>query len=450
MQHVQLNTGTIIEDNYEIQEKIGQGGMGTTYLAKKDDEELVMKLVSLKQVDDWKGIELFEREIKTLKNIDHPNIPDYIDSFETKVDDTSYYVLVQEYAAGKSIQDLVRQGRRFSEDEVSRVLETMLEILDYIHNLNPPIIHRDVNPKNIILTDSGKVYLVDFGAVGSVVQDTIMAGNTFVGTMGYMPQEQYYGKLTPATDLYALGLTCVYMLTGKHPYELETDGLKVEFTGLADISERLCAVVSKMIEPNANDRFQSAKTALDVLLGKVKLQDFETEVTAMCSIIYPVLEDDGAIRLELPKQKGQKIVAAFLIFFSLIWDSFLVTFFGVGAGDFFTLIFMLPFIAVGIGLPLYALYLLFGKEEIRLGKDNLSITRMIFQKTFQKKQIPYKEIRSVAVQETNTKNRNTVYVLKIYTRNDDIAIGSTQASREGLLEEMKNVLETAVRLKTEE
>jgi len=90
-------------------------------------------------------------------------VPSYVDSFSIDIDNDRYFILVQEYIKGKNLKYLVQNGKHFSIEEVKNILRSILEILDYIHNLQPPIIHRDINPNNIIIGDDSKVYLVDFG-----------------------------------------------------------------------------------------------------------------------------------------------------------------------------------------------------------------------------------------------------------------------------------------------
>jgi len=188
-----LKKEDILNNRYKIIRQIGQGGTAKTYLARDSstNKEVVLKVVDMKDLTDWKVLELFKRETKVLKALDHPNIPDYIDNFQINQLENSLFVLVQEFIDGSTIKHLIMSGHRFSNSEIIDILMNLLEILVYIHNLKPAVIHRDINPKNIIITKEGTVFLVDFGAVGSIVRDAQTAGssNTFVGTIGYMAQE---------------------------------------------------------------------------------------------------------------------------------------------------------------------------------------------------------------------------------------------------------------------
>ena len=99
-----------------------------------------------------------------------------------------------------------------NEKEVENIAQQILEILKYLHSLDPPVIHQDIKPRNIIRDDNGKIYLVDFGAVQNIYHNTSMRAKTVFVTYGYMPSEQYRGKAIPATDLYSLGATLLHLL----------------------------------------------------------------------------------------------------------------------------------------------------------------------------------------------------------------------------------------------
>ena len=238
------------------------------------------KVISLKQLQDWKEIELFQREAEILAKLDHPAIPNYIDYFnlETETDKVFYIVLQQ--APGKSLARLTENGWHSTEKEVKNIAQQILEILIYLHSLDPPVIHRDIKPHNLIRSDEGKIYLVDFGAVQNTYYDTLMQGSTVVGTYGYMAPEEFRGKALPATDLYSLGATLLYLLTHRSPAELPQDTLKLDFRNSVDISETFADWLDKILEPDLDDRFASAKVALNKLfvIKRKKQKRFITNV----------------------------------------------------------------------------------------------------------------------------------------------------------------------------
>ncbi|MHC5725246.1 MAG: serine/threonine protein kinase [Nostoc sp.] len=263
----------IIAHQYRILDTLGQGGSGTTYLAQdlKSTQQVALKALSLHRMTDWKMMELFEREAKILSQLNHPGIPEYLGYFQIETLEDRYFYIAQQLAEGKTLAALVESRWRTSEDEVRRIAIQILEILIYLHSLKPPVVHRDIKPQNIIRRDDGQVFLVDFGAVQHTYYTTFMRGSTVVGTYGYMAPEQFRGQAVPATDLYALGATLLFLLTHCSPADLQSDGLKINFRPRVQISEEFADWLEKMLEPDTEDRFSSAQEAWQVLQGKRKL-----------------------------------------------------------------------------------------------------------------------------------------------------------------------------------
>ena len=135
----------------------------------------------------------------------------YLDYFDLDEPDTRGFALVQTYIDAPSLEEVFSSGRRFTESDLREFATSMLDILGYLHSLQPPVIHRDLKPSNILLSNRsgnsiGEVYLVDFGSVqNTVAKDGCTM--TVVGTYGYMPMKQFGGKTVPASDLYSLGAT---------------------------------------------------------------------------------------------------------------------------------------------------------------------------------------------------------------------------------------------------
>ncbi len=271
---IRLKTGDIVENRYTIISLIGQGGFGKTYLAedKTTGSHVALKVLYFSEIENWKKLELFEREISVLQNLDHKFIPNYIDSFETKLDNETLFILVQNYVKGNNLYDYIKSGKKISLEKAISIFEKLLKILKYIHGLNPAIIHRDINPKNIILdeNDDVYVYLVDFGAVGHIVATTIAAArsDTFVGTLGYMPPEQLFGKVTKASDIYSLGVTLLFILTGKEPHEFEMIKLQLDYYSFVSIPEYLNVILDLMLDPEPEDRIADAEEILKLLKNK--------------------------------------------------------------------------------------------------------------------------------------------------------------------------------------
>ena len=168
----------IINDRYSILNKLGQGGSSITYTAidQETEQQVAIKALSLTGLDNWKKIELFEREAKILQQLDHPAIPKYIDYFQIETETEVDFYIVQELAPGQSLAHLVSQGWLPDEKIVKDIAEQILAILVYLQQLTPSVIHRDIKPQNIIYQlDTGKLYLVDSVSYTHLTLPTIYA-----------------------------------------------------------------------------------------------------------------------------------------------------------------------------------------------------------------------------------------------------------------------------------
>ncbi|UNU25029.1 serine/threonine protein kinase [Microcoleus vaginatus] len=260
----------ILAERYRIIGKLGQGGVGITYAAVdlNSNQKVALKALSLRLTTEWKKIELFEREAKTLSGLNHPGIPRYIDYFQVDTSQDRCFYIAQQLAPGKSLAQLIENGWKPNEAQVRHIAYQLLEILAYLQSLLPATIHRDIKPQNIILQKNGRVFLVDFGAVQNTYHHTVTGGSTVVGTYGYMAPEQFRGKAVLSTDLYGLGTTLLFLLTQKFPSDLPRHKLKVKFRDRVSISPEFADWLEKIIEPAIEDRFHSAKNALSALRGE--------------------------------------------------------------------------------------------------------------------------------------------------------------------------------------
>ncbi len=262
--------GDVIRDRYRILEILGQGGNGITYAATdlQQNKKVAVKALSLRHMNDWKQIELFEREAKVLSQLDHVAIPKYFDFFTIDTEEDRAFYIVQELAEGQNLAKLIEAGWRTNEKGVRKIAEQVLNILIYLHGLNPSVIHRDIKPHNLIYGDDGKVSLVDFGAVQDTYRSTMARGSTVIGTFGYMAPEQFRGQAVSATDLFSLGATILFILTHRSPSELPQERLRYDFRSKIKVSEQFADWLQKMVEPDLGDRFASASESLAALQKK--------------------------------------------------------------------------------------------------------------------------------------------------------------------------------------
>src|SRR5579883_1602058 len=272
-----LETQQILHDRYKLKQKLGESAGRQTWLAQdlSSQQKVVVKLLTFNDQLQWENLRLFEREAQVLKQLNHPRIPKYYNYFCID-EQLLWFGLVQEYIPGQSLKELLTQGRVFTEAEVKKIAADVLKILIYLHGLSPPVLHRDIKPSNLLLTEDSQIYLVDFGAV----QDrAAREGATFtvVGTYGYAPLEQFGGRATPASYLYALGATLLHLLTGISPGELPQKDSHLQFAHLVRLHPGFVRYLSQMTEPNLEKRFSHARQALQVL------KDNQTAINALAS-----------------------------------------------------------------------------------------------------------------------------------------------------------------------
>lgn len=294
---VNLEAGQQIKSpwgSYTLIKLAGSGGFGQTFEAVDavSSERVALKVLRMERLEDWKSLELFWREAGALKSLSHPAIPAFLGLFwfdgersyaieaSEQMSDApkGALILAQRFIEGQTLAERIARGLRCTEAEALRILRESLHILDYLHSQHPPVIHRDVTPKNLLLDASGRVCLVDFGAISQGLLQETVGGSTTVGTLGYIPIEQSVGKARPASDLYALGVTMVSLLTGKSPEQLPMDEatskLDLKAAGLEASSPdgaRLISAIDAMIEPLLSARPQRAKDALGLLEGTTQL-----------------------------------------------------------------------------------------------------------------------------------------------------------------------------------
>ncbi|MEM9162378.1 MAG: serine/threonine-protein kinase, partial [Cyanobacteria bacterium P01_F01_bin.4] len=230
---------------------------------------IVLKILAFSYDFDWSWLKLFQREATVLQSLDHPAIPKYLDHFEIDHPDFKGFGLVQSYVDAQSLEDQVKAGRTFNTADIRHIATEMLKILSYLHGRHPAIVHRDIKPSNILLRDHtgnsrGQVYLVDFGSVQNVAT---AEGETFTiaGTYGYAAPEQFSGRASVASDLYGLGATLVYLLTGQHPADLPKRKGRLYFEDKTTLDPHFSRWIATLLEPDVNQRFENAQEALSSL-----------------------------------------------------------------------------------------------------------------------------------------------------------------------------------------
>jgi serine/threonine protein kinase len=271
-------TQELFRDRYEIVRILGRGGFGITYLAKNavlpGQPWCVIKQLSPKVTNTsiWeKAYDRFEKEAQALAKLgSHPQIPMLLDYFE--VNGTFY--LVQEYIHGYNLAFDVKRNGPKKEAEVKQFLQQILPVLEYLHKNQ--VMHRDIKPQNLLRCKYDQRFvLIDFGAVKEELADACEnstndnATGTFVGTIGFAPPEQFSLHSVYASDIYALGMTCLYLLTGKGPLEFTYDHSTDEicWQQTVNVSNSFAKILGKMLKISLKERFQTVnelKRALEL------------------------------------------------------------------------------------------------------------------------------------------------------------------------------------------
>ncbi len=271
----EIASGTFVDSRYIIQRMLGQGGIGRTYLAydtRRFNEPCVLKEFA-PFATDRDGLEkcrdLFKREAKILHKLEHPQIPRFLACFEGE----NRLFLVQEYINGKTYSELLQerqnQGNTFLEKEIIFWLKNLLSVLEYVHQHQ--VIHRDISPDNIMLPEGSNLpVLIDFG-VGKQIAELKEANRTnqigsqsnisLVGKVGYSPHEQIsLGLCSPSSDIYALGVTAIVLLTGKNPSCLiDRYSLDCNWRQYANISDALAQILNRMLADKPKARYQTTQ-----------------------------------------------------------------------------------------------------------------------------------------------------------------------------------------------
>ncbi len=270
-------TTTLLNNRYQVTQVIGAGGFGETFLAE-DTHMPSRRSCVIKQLkpitNDPQTYQMiqqrFEREAATLENLGKNS--DQIPELYAYFSENGQFYLVQEWIHGQTLRQIVQAQGYQSENTVRKILVSLLSVLEYIHSKG--IIHRDIKPDNIILRSlDSKPVLIDFGAVKETIRSVVTSPgyatqSMVIGTPGYMSSEQALGRPVYATDIYSLAMTAIYLLTGKHPHELETQQQTGEILWqhhAPNISPNLAMVLSQAIKPHASDRYTTASKMLYAL-----------------------------------------------------------------------------------------------------------------------------------------------------------------------------------------
>lgn len=291
----------LLKDRYYLLHLIGRGGFGITFLAV--DEHLPSKpKCVIKQFcfpeqhgnSFEKAVDLFRQEAVRLSELQHPQIPQLLEYFEQE----NQLYLVEEWITGQTLAQELQQQGVFSETQIWQLLKDLLPLLQFIHVRE--VIHRDIKPENIMrrssLTGTGNdLVLIDFGVAKHATATALLHTGTTVGSPGYMAPEQMRGKALPASDLYSLGVSCIYLLTGISPldlFDVTSDRWVWRDYILAKdgVSQRLGEILDKLLHDALSQRYKSAAEVLQVFSQPIPKKPVHTLKTS-AGVDYHQLRD---------------------------------------------------------------------------------------------------------------------------------------------------------------
>jgi serine/threonine protein kinase len=390
--------GKILGERYEIQQEFGKKAGRQTLLAKDlvTNGLVVIKLLSFTNDFEWDSLKLFEREANTLKSLSHPQIPRYLDYFEVNLPTIKGFALVQTYIPAQTLEQYLQAGRTFTEAELKEIASSVLSILIYLHGLNPPVIHRDIKPSNILLGERsgnsvGQVYLVDFGSV-QTAKAAEGRTRTVVGTYGYMPLEQFGGRTVEASDLYSLGTTLIYLVTGTHPADLPQQDFRIQFEQAAHCNSGLTTWLKWMTEPSLEKRLTSAEQAL-AALDEMKRQSSRTLIANQRTRIKIQLtkiklnKNEDVLEIIIPPNVSfYKIFKVFCIFSVAIIIILTIS-------SFLSLITIVCFSLYSLCVNIFDL---FGYIRLLIDRQTITLTYKLFGVIFYRRQSSRRDIYSIS------------------------------------------------------
>ena len=303
----------MLNNRYQVIQVLSAGGFGETFLAE-DTYMPSRRRCVIKQLkpiandpQTYKMIQQrFEREAATLEYLGEGS--DQIPKLYAYFSENGQFYLVQEWIDGPTLTEFVKAKGPLNETAVREVLLSLLSVLDYVHSKG--IIHRDIKPDNILLRNlaasstypyqgvvGSKPVLIDFGAVKETIRSVVnspgyLTKSLVIGTPGYMPSEQAVGRPVYASDIYSLGLTAIYLLTGKHPHELETDPHTGEILWqhqASGVSPNLAIILDQAIKPHTSDRYTTASKMLYALQSAASIPPTPTvALSAVAGTTQPI------------------------------------------------------------------------------------------------------------------------------------------------------------------
>ncbi len=265
-----LSPNDLLAGKYKILTEIGRGGMGRVWLAM---DTSLNKQWAVKEIDktsvEYKATVNEDQtltEIELMKRLDHPLLPRIVDIIDKK----DSLCVVMDYIEGVTLLKVLKMQGPQQQELVAEWMMEICEVLDYLHHLDPPIIYRDMKPANIMLKPDGSIRVIDFGIARTLkkgLDDTVC-----LGTKGYASPEHFLGKTDVRSDVYTVGVSMYYLLTGKNPAEPPYEIVPLREVD-STLSSGLEKIIAKATDPDPDKRYQSAALLGEAIAGYRKLEE---------------------------------------------------------------------------------------------------------------------------------------------------------------------------------
>lgn len=364
----------ILRDRYLPIKLLAIGGFGNAFLAI-DRDSLKIKKCVVKQFQPSHNLTaetlekakiLFAQEAGILEEIghEHPQIPNLLAFFPVTVpslqinQSEQFFYLVQEYIEGQTLEEELNAQGKFSEQKILEILQEILPLLQFIHDKD--IIHRDIKPANIMRRDDGRLFLLDFGAVKLITNPS--SSSTGIYSLGFAPSEQMKGsQVFPSTDLYALAVTVITLLTGKEADQLfDTYTNQWQWRSQITVNPQLADVLDKMLLPAASQRFQSAQEVLKALFP-----------ASVAPTLLPATQSSNLQPLQLIPSV-QPVITTWKVLIGAAFSGFegaliAIAFFGI---------FKNPIVAIAISMVILS-WLIFAQTQNWLKQSQLLIIALV-------------------------------------------------------------------------
>jgi hypothetical protein len=301
---------TLIDNRYELRHPVGSGGMADVFLAHDEvlDRDVALKLLKAQYAEDEEFVERFRREARSAASLSHSHIVPIFDQGESG--DGTYYIAM-EYLPGGTLKDRIRSSGALVPRTAAAVTLQIAEALQTAHERG--VIHRDIKPPNILITDSGHVKVADFGIARAADATTIAHPGDILGSAKYMSPEQAAGeRVGPASDLYSLGVVLYEMLTGRVPFEVDTpaDVPAKHYEQPPhpkevnpEVPERLDTIVTRLLARDPEDRYASATELIEELR---RVRDGSPPIMPPEDDATTALPTRAAATLPLPAPRGTR------------------------------------------------------------------------------------------------------------------------------------------------